>query len=221
MLPARVLTGKTPYEALKGKKPNLQHVKIFGYIAYMKITGVHTKKLDDRSRAVVYLESEPGTKAHRLYDPKNDSVLVSRDVVFEESKSWPWKLHLKDNECAHNSFVLLETTSSNLKDAEMGENTRRENAGLTPIHHSHSTGNFGTGSIGSSSEDESSEFDSGPVRLRLFDDIYNEAPEIELDDDELMLLAIDESTTYKQAIKENEWKLAMKAEIDSIEKNKT
>lgn len=57
--------------------------------------------------------------------------------------------------------------------------------------------------------------------MRVLADIYNEAPEVELDDDELMLLAIDEPTTYKQALKENEWRLAMKAKIDSIEKNKT
>lgn len=80
----------------------------------MKIPGVHMRKLDDRSRAVVYLGSEPGKKAHRLYDPKNNSVLVSRDAVFEESKGWPWELHFQNNKNAHNNFILLENTLSSL-----------------------------------------------------------------------------------------------------------
>lgn len=39
---------------------------------------------------MVNLGKEPGTKAYRLYDPVNNRVHVSRDVSFEESKTWPW-----------------------------------------------------------------------------------------------------------------------------------
>lgn len=91
-LPTRAVTGKTPYEALKGEKPHLHHVKVFGCIAHMKVPGAQTKKLDDRSKTVIYLGSEPGTKAHRLYDPNSGVIQVSRDVVFEEDKSWSWEL---------------------------------------------------------------------------------------------------------------------------------
>lgn len=33
---------------------------------------------------------EEGSKAHRLYDPLQNKVLVSRDVIFEEGVSWSW-----------------------------------------------------------------------------------------------------------------------------------
>lgn len=68
-LPTRALNGKIPYEAWGGKKPDLGHIKVFGCIAYMNEPSVHVKKLEDRSRQVVYLGREPGTKGCKLYDP--------------------------------------------------------------------------------------------------------------------------------------------------------
>lgn len=85
----------TPCEAWKGKKPNLEHVHLFGCLAYMKIPQVHVKKLDDRSKAVVYLGKEPGTKASHLYDLITGHFYVSRDVVFKEDEVWPWETKLR------------------------------------------------------------------------------------------------------------------------------
>lgn len=87
-LPTRALSGKTPYEAWKEKKPDLGHVRVFGCVAHIKIPSAQTKKLDDRSRVVIHLGNEPGTKAYRLYDPETGKVHDSRDVVFEETKCW-------------------------------------------------------------------------------------------------------------------------------------
>lgn len=64
----------------------------------MKTPVVHTTKLDDRSTQVVNLGREPGTKAYRVYDPVTDRVYVSLDVVFEESKCWPWS-QIEEREC--------------------------------------------------------------------------------------------------------------------------
>lgn len=44
----RVLVSKTPYEAFKLRKPNIEHLRIFGCIGYAKIETPHLKKLDDR-----------------------------------------------------------------------------------------------------------------------------------------------------------------------------
>ena len=37
---------------------------------------------------MVFLGYAEGTKAYRLYDPRGDKVLVSRDVVFDEKAAW-------------------------------------------------------------------------------------------------------------------------------------
>lgn len=57
----------------------------------------HLKKLDDRSKALVYFGVEDGSKAHRLYDPRTNRIVISRDVVFEESKMWEWSSALGDD----------------------------------------------------------------------------------------------------------------------------
>lgn len=83
----------------------------------MKLLSVHVKKLDDRSKAVVHLGREPGTKAYRLYDPNTGVVHISRDVVFAETKGCEWKEHEKGHTYVPNSFTVVgfpfETTSVN------------------------------------------------------------------------------------------------------------
>ena len=46
-VPTKALVNKTPYEALKGRKPNLEHLKVFGCTAYAKVLPLQQKKLDD------------------------------------------------------------------------------------------------------------------------------------------------------------------------------
>lgn len=64
------------------------HLKVFGCTAHAKVVTPHLKKLDDRSRKLVYFGVEDGSKAYRLYDPASNKIVVSRDTVFEESKVW-------------------------------------------------------------------------------------------------------------------------------------
>ena len=86
----KALENKTPYEGLYVKKPNIEHLKVFGCVAFAKINAPHLRKLDDRSRMVINLGTEPGSKAYRLYDPVTKKIIVSRDVIFDEKKSWDW-----------------------------------------------------------------------------------------------------------------------------------
>lgn len=87
-LPTRALTEESLYEAWMGNKPDISHLRVFGCVAYMKVPNITTTNLDDHSRMVVYLRREPGMKACRLYDPHTGMILVSKDFIFEEDKSW-------------------------------------------------------------------------------------------------------------------------------------
>lgn len=59
-------------------------------------------------------------------------------------------------------------------------------------------------------------YDETPKQFRSIRDIYSNTEEVELDN-ELMMIAVEEPKNYEQAVKEQEWRLAMKNEIDSIE----
>jgi hypothetical protein len=39
---------------------------------------------------MVMIGYEAGTKAYRAYNPVNKKLVVTRDVLFEEEKSWNW-----------------------------------------------------------------------------------------------------------------------------------
>lgn len=88
--PTRALKNTTPYEMLKKKKPSVSYLKVFGCLAFAKIN-TRLKKLDDRSKSCIYLGSEQGSKAFRLFDPSTHKVIISHDVVFDEKKMWQWE----------------------------------------------------------------------------------------------------------------------------------
>jgi hypothetical protein len=95
-----VLGGKTPYELWIGSKPAVSHLRTFGCVAHVKVTKPNLKKLDDRSRPMIFVRYEPGLAAYRCYDPKTRSVHVSRDVIFDEQAVWDWTA----NQAADMSF---------------------------------------------------------------------------------------------------------------------
>ena len=37
-----------------------------------------------------YFGIKEGNKAHRMFNPQSNKIMVSRDVVFEETEIWSW-----------------------------------------------------------------------------------------------------------------------------------
>ncbi|CAA7014432.1 unnamed protein product [Microthlaspi erraticum] len=54
----RTLKDGTPYEVFRGKKPSIEHLRIFGCIGYAKVETPYLKKLDDISHMLVHLGTE-------------------------------------------------------------------------------------------------------------------------------------------------------------------
>nr|GEX83346.1 zinc finger, CCHC-type [Tanacetum cinerariifolium] len=96
-VPTKALEDITPYEAIKGKNPNLKDLRVSGCIAYAKVPSQHLTKLDDISIRMVYLGNEHGSKAYRLFDPTTQRICVSRDVKFKEDEKWDWSKYLGEN----------------------------------------------------------------------------------------------------------------------------
>ena len=83
--PTKALTGKTLFEAWYGRKPSVSFLWTFGCIGHVRKTKPVLTKLEDKSTPMVLLGYAEGTKAYRLYDPCGGKVLVSHDVVFDET----------------------------------------------------------------------------------------------------------------------------------------
>ena len=84
--PTKSLNERTPYEAWFGKEPGVRHLHTFGCVAYAKRVGLGVTKLSDRSVLMVFLGYEPRSKAYHVFDPVNNKLMVTRDVIFDEKK---------------------------------------------------------------------------------------------------------------------------------------
>jgi hypothetical protein len=89
--PTKAVRGKTPYEALYGTKTDVNYLKIFGCLGYVKKVGVHLTKLADKSSVMIFIGYELESKAYRMYYPRIEKLVISTDVVFEEDKQWGWR----------------------------------------------------------------------------------------------------------------------------------
>ena len=83
--PTKAVKGMTPFEAMTRERPNVEHLKTFGCVAYAHIPKDERQKLDSKSRKCIFLGYGTDTKGYRLYDCDHSRVLYSRDVLFDES----------------------------------------------------------------------------------------------------------------------------------------
>ena len=81
--PTHALDGKTPYEMRHGKKPYLAGIQEFRTAAYMKDLDVG--KLDPKARIGRFVGYDSESKGYRIYWPKQKSISVEWNVVFNVS----------------------------------------------------------------------------------------------------------------------------------------
>ncbi|KAL8156085.1 hypothetical protein AgCh_001244 [Apium graveolens] len=92
-----------------------------------------TSKLDDRSVCVVNLGKEPGSKAYELYNPKEKRIHVSRDVIFEEKKAWPWKKTEICEDEQMNTFVIDDMLMNDGEGGEENQDAENETQHGSPV----------------------------------------------------------------------------------------
>jgi len=84
-LPSKVSHDKTPYELWRGKKPNVQHLRIIWSDAYAHIAKRRRKsKLSARANKLKLIGYDEERKAYRLWNPDEERIEISRDVIFDE-----------------------------------------------------------------------------------------------------------------------------------------
>lgn len=85
--PCRDMKNTTPEEIWTTLKPNLTHIRVFGCRAMVHIPKEKRRKLDPKSYECIFLGYCETAKAYKLYNRKTKKTVVSRDVIFFETKT--------------------------------------------------------------------------------------------------------------------------------------
>ena len=225
----RALKDKTPYELYHDKRPNIDHLRVFGCIGYAKVEKSQLRKLDDRSKMLVNLGTEPGSKAYRLYDPERRRVIVSRDVVFDETKSWNWGKDSNEHEREESdeSFTVALGEYGNHGIEEKNEdksNTLNKLGGTEAEREEDDTGNQSneTEEVSSDEEEASQPALRRSTRVTVKPKYLEDYLLFAFEEGERLLMCLnDEPVSFAEAKKSKKWTRACEDEIESIIKNDT
>jgi hypothetical protein len=84
--PSSALDDTTPHEVWSGKKPSLQHLRVFGCDAYVHVPKENRSKLDNKAGKCIFIGYKDGVKGYKLWNPETKKIVYIRDVVFREVK---------------------------------------------------------------------------------------------------------------------------------------
>ncbi|XP_075491077.1 uncharacterized protein LOC142529422 [Primulina tabacum] len=94
LMPTSILANKSPYEFLFHKKPDYDHLRVFGSLCY-----AHDKprdKFSPRAHRCIFLGYPHGKRGYKVYNLEKQKLLVSRDVIFHE-KIFPFQTNTNLN----------------------------------------------------------------------------------------------------------------------------
>jgi len=92
----RNVWGKTPQEAWSGRRPGISHLRVFGSVAHVHIPYEKRAKLDDKSGKFIFVGYDQSSRGYKLYNPENNKIVISRDVVFDEEGEWDFGPHKQE-----------------------------------------------------------------------------------------------------------------------------
>jgi hypothetical protein len=83
--PSSSIQHELPYSRLHGSSPAYDHLRVFGCLCYPNLQATSQHKLAPRSAACVFLGYPSSHKGYRCLDISTCKIIISRDVVFDES----------------------------------------------------------------------------------------------------------------------------------------
>ena len=75
-------TGMTPYEAMRGKKPSLRHINVWGCDAYCHVPKEQRSGLEPKAEPCIYLGHNDAQNAAYVLPLSTRKVITSRDVTY-------------------------------------------------------------------------------------------------------------------------------------------
>jgi hypothetical protein len=78
----------TPQEAFTGRRPDVEHIRIFGCLTFSHVLSKRRTKLDPIAQQGILVGYSEVSKAYHIYIPPLRRVVVSRDVRFGEDRAF-------------------------------------------------------------------------------------------------------------------------------------
>ncbi|CAJ2637501.1 unnamed protein product [Trifolium pratense] len=208
--PTHAVKNITPQEAWSGVKPSVQHLHVWGCIAHVHIPEAKRGKLDDKSFPCIMLGMSDESMGYRLFDPKTKRIVVSKDVIFEEEKSWDWGLNYKEQIDADFVWSNDDLSSDESEGGHESENDgecddeNNDNEEISPR------------------ENVTEGREKRPPGW-MQDFVSGEGLSEEEEEETYMVQDDmgDDPILFEEAVKHEKWRKAMDSEIKSIEKNQT
>ncbi|CAL1407138.1 unnamed protein product [Linum trigynum] len=195
--PTKAVRNKTPIHAWHHRRPQVDHLKVFGCIAYAHISTPNRDKFDQKGEKLIFTGYSDESKGYRLYNPVKNEVVVSRDVIFDEMAEWNWENPISQSPPSYEILEDSATPEDPSNDPDPVASPERNSAP------SPERDNF---------RDIVTDSDSPPLRTRSLREIYETSH---------VAYFSCEPQVIEEAAKDEVWNEAMDAEISMIEKNKT
>ena len=232
--PTLIVRDMTPEEAWSGRKPSVEHFRIFGCIGYVHVPDVKRRKLDDKSVKCVLLGFSSESKAFKMFDPEENKVHISRDVIFEEDKKWNWddvgygeasvELEWEDDyevtEDDEETEVIVnegELGGGGGAEENVGAGTEGNVVNNSPPNEVQTREAIATTSRTRRPPIWSADYITGEE----LSDTEEEANMARIDTENLAFKLISDPTSFQEAAVHLKWKHAMDDEIQSIERKQT
>ena len=86
--PHKVLRNKTLEEMFSWEKPEVSHLRIFGYPVYIHVPKEKKTKLEPSGRKGIFVGYSRSSKAFNVYIPGFKQIETSQDVTFDEDAAF-------------------------------------------------------------------------------------------------------------------------------------
>ncbi|KAJ9548880.1 hypothetical protein OSB04_021423 [Centaurea solstitialis] len=80
-------TGKTAYEMIEKRKPDIKHLRVFGCKCYILNDRDDLGKFDPKADESIFIGYSPHSKAYRVYNKRSQTILESTNVDFSETET--------------------------------------------------------------------------------------------------------------------------------------